>query len=128
MAENKGRGITVNWKGANIAKVRTKSVAIANEPIDITGDTDDGWRTLLDSPGQKSVDISVSGVVTNRVLIKDAARDAMGGAVVMTWPDGGSMVGNFKITGYTSTGEYNGAETFEATFQSSGEVEFDGGT
>lgn len=128
MAENKGRGITVNWKGANIAKVRTKSVAIANEPIDITGDTDDGWRTLLDSPGQKSVDISVSGVVTNRVLIKDAARDAMGGAVVMTWPDGGTMTGNFKLTSFTSTGEYNGAETFDATFQSSAEVEFDGGT
>ena len=128
MAENKGRGIMVNWKGADIAKVRTKSVTINNEPIDITGDSDDGWRTLLDEPGQKAVDISVSGVVQNRALIKDAARNSIGGAVVMTWPDGGTLSGNFKITSYASTGEYNGSETFEASFQSSGEIDVDGGT
>ena len=128
MAENKGRGITVRWKGIAIAKVRTKSITINNEPIDVSGDTDDGWRALLTEPGQKSVDISVSGVVVNRTLIKDAAKNTIGAAMNMTWPDGGTMDGNFVLTSYASTGEHNGAETFEATFQSNGEIEIDGGT
>lgn len=124
----KGRGITLTWNGQPIAKLRTKGVSINNEPIDITGDTDDGWRDSLDEAGEKQVNYSVAGIVINDDLKKAALARNVSGTGVMTWPDGSSITGSFFMASYSENGEYNGAISFEGEFQSQGEVVHDAAT
>ena len=49
--------------GTLVAGARTKSVTFNNEPIDVTTDDASGFRTLLEEPGQKSLDVSVEGLL-----------------------------------------------------------------
>lgn len=124
----KGRSITLTWQGKAIAKMRTKGVSIANEAIDITGDTDDGWRDTLDEAAEKQVSISVAGVVINDDLRQAAFKRNVAGAGTMTFPDGGSLAGSWFLASYSENGEYNGAIAFEAELQSQGEIVYDSAT
>jgi TP901-1 family phage major tail protein len=122
MAADVGRNLTVTRGAVLLAAVRTKSVAINREPIDITNDDSDGWRTMLEEPGERSVNISVSGISDDGVL-----RDAVLGAsnvlqdITLTWPDGATLNGDFFLASYTENGTYNDAITFDAELQSSGQ-------
>lgn len=124
MASEKGRGISVQWNGSAIAQVRTKSISIANATIDVTNDDDDGIRKLLSDAGEQSVSISVSGVVTDRVLLQAAIASTIVDNMDFIFGNGNKMSGDFAITGYTVTGEYKEAATFEATFESAGAVSY----
>lgn len=57
-----GRLCRLKKGGVVIASLRTKSLSINNENIDVTTDDDSGLRTLLDEPGEKSVEISADGL------------------------------------------------------------------
>lgn len=125
MAAHAGRAINFEWKAGEIAGVRQKSIAINGEPIDITSDENNGWRTLLlDAPAQQQVDISVSGVTKSSVLKRDWFQGLRDGECRFEYPDGSVISGTFLLISYTDTGAYNDATTFEATFQSSGPVVF----
>jgi len=117
--------------GTLVAGVRTKSISVNGEPIDITNDDDLGWRKLLDQPGEVSVEISVSGILKNETLITEAVNtsDRMQ-ATSFEWPASGaagSLAGDFFLTAFSITGEYQGSATFEATFVSSGAITFSAG-
>jgi len=120
----KGRSIGVTWNGQAVAKVRTKGVQINNEPIDITGDDDDGWRNILEEAGEKQVNLTVAGVVVDSVLKEAALAEDVVAAAALTYPDGATLSGQFFIASYSETGEYNGAATFEAELQSKGPVAY----
>lgn len=120
-----GRVVTVKRGAvpALIAGVRTKSIAINGEPIDVTNDDDGGVRKLMDMPGELAIEISVSGVVKNDTLRQEAL--SVTDRVLPTefgFPgtSPGKIAGDFYLASYTETGEYKGATTFEATFQSAG--------
>lgn len=128
MSAVKGRTIKVsrpNTTSAYIAGVRTKSVAINGEGIDVTDDDSAGWRELLDDPAELQISISVSGIVKDDSLREESlsSTDRMQ-PTSFQYPDGGEISGNFYLSSYTETGEYNGAVTFEAEFQSSGVVAY----
>ena len=53
----------VRWLG-----ITSKGVSIAKEAIDITSDEDNGYRTLLDDVGSKTLDISFSGVTKDTTI------------------------------------------------------------
>ncbi len=115
-----GRDLELTWNAASIGGVREKSVTINGEPIDTTSDDDDGWRRLLTTPGQKQIDISVSGVTRNHTLKADWFNNNRQRSVVITYPDGDTITGTFHLVEYTETGTYNDAVTFEASLQSTG--------
>lgn len=120
-----GRAINLEWKGNEVAGVRQKSVAINGEPIDITSDDNNGWRTLLPTdPAQMQVDVSVSGITKSSILKRDWFQGLREGEVRLEYPDGSTISGTFLLVTYTDTGAYNDATTFEATFQSTGPVVF----
>lgn len=128
----KGRAVVVRRNGVNLAGVRTKSIAIAGSPIDVTTDDDDGVRRLKDEPGQVDVSISVSGIVLNNTLRSEAlsTSDRVSQTQFIFGGFEGSpanthgFVGDFFLASYTESGEYNGVVTFEAEFQSAGLVTF----
>jgi TP901-1 family phage major tail protein len=110
-----------------VAGVRTKTVTINKEPIDVTTDDENGWRTLLDRPSVRSVDISVEGVTKD-----DSLKAAMLGSetshvlnvVAVEYADGSMAIGKFHFTSLEDSGEYTDAVQFSASLQSSGPVTF----
>jgi predicted secreted protein len=119
-----GRKIIFKWNGATIPGVREKGAAVNGEPVDTSDDDSSGWRELLDEPGSRSVDISLSGVTKSDVLRIVAYSNSKTGAATIEYPDGGIVNGDFHLATYSETGPYNDAQTFEASLQSTGAVTY----
>jgi predicted secreted protein len=124
-----GRKVTFTPTGAGapVTGMRTKTITLNNEPIDITSDDDDGWRTFLASdPAERSIDMSVEGITKDNELMKLAA---LGGAnliseYTLNFPGLGSFTGDFYIGSLELGAPYNEGVTFSCSIQSSGPAVF----
>src|SRR5690606_28672451 len=96
------------------------------EPIDITSDDDDGFRTLLATAvAQQQVDLSVEGVLKDSTLIEIAAAAGIQVSnYTLSIPGIGSITGDFAFTGLELGANYNEAVTFSATIMSTGQFTF----
>jgi predicted secreted protein len=129
MAGAASRDLRVEKNDVAIAGINSKSISIAKEPIDITTDEDNGYRTLLSQAGTKSLDISFSGVTKDielRTLIM-TEQSMLLTDISIQYPPFGAQVagdtitGNFYFNGFTENGGgSDGAIEFDGTFQSSG--------
>lgn len=121
MAANVGRKLLVKRNGVTIAGARTKSMTINNEPIDVTTDDDSAFRTLLEEPGQKNIDLSVEGLTKDDDL-KQAAIEGttLIEAYTIEFPSGATVDGDFRLNNLELGAEYNAAITFTAEIQSTG--------
>jgi len=121
MAKNVGRKLLITKDGTNIASVRTKTITINNEAIDVTTDDSSGFRTLLAEAGQSQIDLSVEGLTDNDELIEAAAN---GTALIATYtiefPSGATISGDFRLNNLEIGAEYNAAITFTAEIHSTG--------
>ena len=114
----------VRWLG-----ITSKGVSIAKEAIDITSDEDNGFRTLLDDVGSKTLDISFSGVTkdtTIRTLINTDGSQLYTDITVEFPPVGAQTTGDiisgsFFLNSVSETGgDSNGTISFDGALQSSG--------
>ncbi|WP_329610637.1 phage tail tube protein [Advenella mandrilli] len=113
--------------GTAIMGMKTKTMTMNNEPIDITSDDDDGWTTFLGTdPAVRSMEMSVEGVAKDDTLIKLAL--GAGGALVsdyeLNFPGWGKVSGDFHIGSVELGAPHNEAVTFSATITSSGELTY----
>lgn len=128
MAALVGRKVTftpTSSGGTAVTGMRTKTITISNEAIDITSDDDDGWRTLLGSdPALRSIDIAVEGVTKDAQLIELATTggDGLISGYSLEFEGLGTFTGNFYIGSLELGAPYNEAVTFSCTIQSSGEM------
>lgn len=125
MVEKVGRTVTfapAGTTGVVLTGMRTKTVSINSEPIDVTSDDDDGWRKLLEAPGMRSVDISAEGVTKDPALIAALISGGLLGDYDLTFPDWGVLNGTWRLNSAEQSAPYNEAVTFSATFQSSGVI------
>lgn len=106
---------------------REVTLTINNEPVDITNSDDAGIRKLLEGAGVNSVSIKLQGVYVEdaaaAAMRVDASTNAhrnyqfvMPGTVAKTYQ------GSFMIASYEEAGSYNGAATYNITFESAGAV------
>ena len=123
-----GRDITFTLGGSAVVGVNSKGFTFNNEPLDTTDDNSSGWQERLATPGVKSVEFTMSGLVKNLELMKSYAGASQIFAVVATYPDGSTWSGDFFMDSLSATGESNGMTTFDATFSSSGSQTFVAGT
>ena len=111
-----------------IASIRTKSLKIANEAVDVTdSDSPNQWRELLANAGVKSMEISFAGLFDDGVYINQVNTLMLAGTIrnwKITHPAFGTYTGLMQISGFEMAGEYNGALEFTATLESAGEVIF----
>lgn len=132
MAGFNGRELTLDWDATTIVGVRTRGVTMNNELVDVTTDDDAGWRTLLADAGVKSIDISVSGITSDEVLIAEYFSATPGAALVTNLPSAlatpGDLDGNFLLASLELSAEHNGAYEFSASFQSTGVVTYTAST
>lgn len=125
MAANTGRSVAFLWGGSAVLGVREKGITFNSEPIDITSDEDGGWRLLMsDAVGERSVDISISGVTKDKRFLADLADGTYQRTAKLTWPDGAVLEGTFHLASTSRSTPYKDAESFDATLQSSGPVAF----
>jgi TP901-1 family phage major tail protein len=134
MAAQKGKDLLlkVDADGAGtfttIAGLRTRTVAIHGETVDVTHTESAGrWRELLEGAGSKHARISGTGI------FKDAASDAIVrqyifSGTIRAWqiviPDFGTIQGPFQIATFEFTGRHDGEVAFDLTIESAGELVF----
>jgi predicted secreted protein len=126
MGASVGRNITLAWGSppTGIAGVKEKALTLSGEPIDISSDDDHGWRMLLAVPGQKQVELKVSGITKDRKLIADWFAGALTQAVTLTYEDGAAITGQFFLSEYSDKGNFKDATAFDATLMSTGAVTY----
>ena len=121
MAKTAGREFAVKKGGTLIGSVRTKSVTSNDTPIETTNDDDSGFVSYLnDVFATRALEISVEGLTDDDVLsdIAMSATDADSFLDDLTLERGSgeAIIGDFILTNYAETGQYQDATTFTATF------------
>lgn len=108
-----------------VAAVRTRSMTIGNEVVDITSDDDNGFRTMLSEPGNKTLDLTVEGVFKDATMLTVAMSTSdILEAFSILFPTIGTIAGDFVVTSFEAGAAYNEAGTFSCSLQSSGTFTF----
>lgn len=110
-----------------VGGLRSKSISINNEAIDVTEHASNQFRELLDTCGIRSFEVSGSGVFVDDVTLTEAITDAINGTlrkyqVIDTFAGGLTFEGLFKLTSMERAGEYNAEQTYSLSLASSGEI------
>ena len=133
MAGFNGRALTIDYDSTTLVGVRTRAFSMTNDYVDVTTDDDVGWRKLLADPGLRSVEVTLSGITSDEVLIADMIAATVAATTVdVLLPTGtaagvvtpGKLAGSFLISSFEETGEHDGAAEFSATFMSDGAVTY----
>jgi len=124
-----GRSVRISRNGSNIVGARTDSVTINNEPLDITDRDDAGWRTLLATPGVRSIEATASGISSDQVLLAEMMKSSITGEplTIQLPTTTGTLAGTFLVSSFEQSAEHEGAVEFSATFMSSGVVTYTAG-
>jgi TP901-1 family phage major tail protein len=113
---------------AAIAGLRTKSIELNAETVDVTNSDSVGkWRELLEGAGVKSASIAGAGVFKDDVTDEGVRADFMAGTLrkyQFLVPGLGTFEGLYQVTKITYAGEHNGEATFDLAFESAGEITF----
>ena len=123
MAEQLGRKVTISIGGEVKATARSKNLTINNEMVDVTSDGDDGVQRFITEPGQKAVEITVNGMfdLEDDTLPELALSNDVSTEIILDYGTY-TITGTFVMPSYSEGKEYNDAQTFDATFSSSGAV------
>tara|TARA_R110000751_G_scaffold306719_1_gene426006 strand:+ start:35 stop:478 length:444 start_codon:yes stop_codon:yes gene_type:complete len=144
MAAQKGSAILmkINTSGSTyvtIGGLRSTSITLNDESVDVTNKDSLGNRLLLAGGGVNSLSVSGSGVFTDstsEVLIRTTfagQQNSTDGSTAQTAayknyqflvPSLGTYTGAFQITTLEYSGEYNGEVTYSLSFESAGYITF----
>lgn len=116
-----GRLLQVKRGGTLIAAIVSKSISINNEAIDVTTDDDDGFRTLLETPGVRTIDISFEGVMRTDAMPEAIVNGTLISAVEVEFPSGMTINGSFRLNSLEISGETADKIKFSGELQSTGE-------
>lgn len=122
-----GRDIKVyrgNVSTGVLFTAQTKSFTLGSEPIDVTSDGDDGYRTLLADFAQKQIDMNIEGVLRQDDFVSQFLDPTDNTPYIdeftLVIPGIGTIVGDFAVANFELGATYNEATTFTASVQSSG--------
>jgi len=131
--------IDISGTKTTIGGLRSTSITLNDESVDITNKDSLGTRTLLAGAGVNSLSVSGSGVFTDsaaEVAVRTAfaaqqntsdgssAQTAAFESFEFIIPNLGTYTGAFQITSLEYAGEYNGEATYAMSFESAGYITF----
>jgi TP901-1 family phage major tail protein len=131
--------IDISGTKTTIGGLRSTSITLNDESVDITNKDSLGSRTLLAGAGVNSLSVSGSGVFTDsaaEVAVRTAfqaqqntsdgtsAQTAAFESFQFRIPNLGTYTGAFQITSLEYAGEYNGEATYSMSFESAGYITF----
>lgn len=107
-----------------IGGLRSTSLSINGEEVDITNQGSQQWKELLDGAGIVSMSVSGSGVFTNSAAENLALTRCLGRTLANYQVSDGirTFTGKFKITKMERAGEYKGEQTWSVSLASSGAI------
>lgn len=131
MAAGKGKDFLLQIETASdvfttVGGLRSSGLSGSAEAIDITSIDSAQAKELLDGAGIVAYALSGSGILKDTAPIA-ALRTAFAAQTLTEFKlveVGGTWRGFFKITAFELTGEYNGAQQFSLSLESSGAVSF----
>lgn len=110
-----------------IAGLRSTSITLNDEAVDITNKDSSGNRELLADGGIHSMSVSGSGVFKDTAS-EETLRTKMNATTFSNFqfliPDFGTYTGNFMVASLEYSGEYNGEVTYSVTLESSGAITY----
>ena len=102
---------------------KTTTLTIGGEAIDLTQDCDNGFRKMLQTPGTRSLDIAIEGIMEDGALLGvllDPATSDRSFAGEITFPAMWKVTGDFFVSGVSVGAEIGTAVTISMTLQSNG--------
>lgn len=131
MAAQKGSALLlkmdISGTMTTIGGLRSTSISMNEEAVDVTNKDSAGIRTLLANGGVQSMSVSGSGVFTDAAS-EESLRAAFGASSFSSFdiviPELGTYSGSFMVASLEYAGEYNGEVTYSVTLESSGAVTF----
>lgn len=120
-----GSGSPVSY--ATVGGLRSTSITLNDEAVDVTNKDSAGVRTLLAQGGVNSMSVSGSGVFTDaasEATLRSAFNAATFSSFQIIIPELGTYTGSFMVASLEYAGEYNGEVTYSVTLESSGAVSF----
>ena len=131
MAAQRGKALLlkINISGTmtTIGGMRSTSMTLNDEAVDITNKDSGSFRELLPAGGIQSMSISASGVFTDSTA-ETTLWAAYGTSTFSSYniivPDLGTYAGSFMIASLEYAGEFNGEATYSVTLESSGSITF----
>ena len=134
MAAQKGKALLMKiGNGASpevfttIGGMRSNTLTMNDEMVDITNKDSDGARTILAQGGVNSITIAGSGVFTDsasETTLKGKFNVSALTNYQFLVPDFGTFTGAFMLTSLEYAGEYNGEVTYSFTFESAAAIVF----
>lgn len=107
--------------------LRSSSISLNGEAIDVTDQSSNQWTTLLDGAGIKKASISGSGIFNNSANEQLAITRMLGGTIAnykLVDGTGKAFLGAWKITKLERKGGYKDAQEWSMTLESSGAVTY----
>jgi len=131
MAAQKGSAmllkVDISGTATTVAGLRSTSISMNDEAVDVTTKDSSGVRELLANGGVQTCSISGSGVFTDAAS-ETTLKNAFGGANFANFevviPDFGTYKGKFMVSSLEYTGEYNGEATYSVSLESTGAFTF----
>ena len=132
MAAQKGAALLlkINTTGSTYVTVgglRSTSITLNDEAVDVTNKDSSGNRTLLADGGVFSLSVSGSGVFTDSAA-EETLRSTMNASAFKNFeiiiPDFGTYQGAFMVASLEYAGEFNGEVTYSVTLESSGAITY----
>ena len=110
-----------------IGGMRSNTLTMNDEMVDITNKDSAGARTILAQGGVNSITVAGSGVFTDsasETTLKSKFNVSALTNYQFLVPNFGTFTGSFMLTTLEYAGEYNGEVTYSFTFESSGAITF----
>ena len=131
MAAQRGKAlllkIDISGTMTTIVGMRSTSMTLNDEAVDITNKDSGSFRELLPAGGIQSMTITASGVFTDSTA-ETTLRSVYGTSTFSSYnvivPDLGTYAGTFMVASLEYSGEYNGEATYSVTLESSGSITF----
>ena len=110
-----------------IGGMRSNTLTMNDEMVDVTNKDSSGARTILAQGGVNSITIAGSGVFTDsasETTLKGKFNVSALTNYQFLVPDFGTFTGAFMLTSLEYAGEYNGEVTYSFTFESAAAIVF----
>ncbi len=133
MAAHKGRDVLLKISDGTspgtfttVGGIRSRTITVNNETVDITTSDEAPWRALLGDAGLRSVSLSGSGVYVDDAAIQSVEDLAYNGATqefqVAFADTNDTLQGVFQVTSFERGAEHVDAGSFSITLESAAAI------
>lgn len=110
-----------------VAGLRTNSLTLNSETVDVTHKGSGAWREILPGAGVRTVSVRGTGIFTGsgaEAQVQTKAMAAESCDCQITFEDGARFEGAFHIATLEYTGDHNGARSYSVGLESAGPITF----